>query len=83
MSWLQGASDFVDQIYNAGREHQGGIYSTKAVKASTTKVADLLATAVAIRLKNASRASRTVDFPASFLAMMQVSSEIGISKSLR
>ena len=53
MSWLQGASDFVDQIYNAGREHQGGIYSTKAVKASTTKVADLLATAVAIQEEDA------------------------------
>ena len=58
MSWLQGASDFVDQIYNAGREHQGGIYSTKAVKASTTKVADLLATAVAIQEEDAAAAGQ-------------------------
>ena len=58
MSWLQGASDFVDQIYNAGREHQGGIYSTKAVKASTTKVADLLATAVAIQEEDAATAGQ-------------------------
>ena len=58
MSWLQGASDFVDQIYNAGREHQGGIYSTKAVKASTTKVADLLATAAAIEEEDAAAAGQ-------------------------
>ena len=58
MSWLQGASDFVDQRYKAGREHQGGIYSTKAVKASTTKVADLLATAVAIQEEDAATAGQ-------------------------
>ena len=58
MSWLQGASDFVDQRYKVGREHQGGIYSTKAVNASTAKVADLLATAVAIQEEDAAAAGQ-------------------------
>lgn len=58
MSWLQGASDFVDQRYKAGREHQSGIYSTKAVNASTAKVADLLATAVAIQEEDAAAAGQ-------------------------
>lgn len=58
MSWLQGASDFVDQRYKAGREHQGSIYSTKAANASAAKVADLLATAVAIQEEDAAAAGQ-------------------------
>ena len=58
MSWLQGASDSVDQRYKADREHQGSIYSTKAANASAAKVADLLATAVAIQEEDAAAAGQ-------------------------
>lgn len=58
MSWFQDPSNFSGQKCPPVQGHRVGIHSTKAIKASTATVAELLATAVAIQEEDAAAAGQ-------------------------